>query len=170
VVQSLQNICQAGDETILSLKEKQVIKKTKEKFPEKFNIIEKLYSPLSTLHYNLRFRFEDDYPAKMPEDFARDMIYLYSEEGNFVWDGCCGSGIVPRMARQLGRATLGTDINPKAIALCKEHDPNYESDYFVRDAREINLPDIGKPHLILSSLPFGLNIIGDKNNYSLEGR
>ena len=153
----------------MSLKEKQTIKKPKEKFPEKFNIIEKIYSPLSKLTYNLTFRFQDDYPAKMPEDFARDMIYLYSKKGDGVWDGCCGSGTVPRMANQLKRIGIGTDVNPKAIQLCQEHDPKNSSTYFVRDARDMDF-NPSKPSLILSSLPFGLNIIGNKNNYSNEPR
>jgi len=152
----------------LSLKTTQKVKKPKEKFPDKFSIIEKIYSPLSVLHYNLRFRFQDDYPAKMSEDFARDMIYLYSKEGDLVWDGCCGSGIVPRIAWSLKRDATGTDVNPKAIDLAKKHDKL--SHYDVADAREISWAVGSQPELILSSLPFGLNIIGNKNNYSNEGK
>lgn len=148
------------------LKEKQVVKKPKEKFPEKFDVIEKIYSPLSVLHYNLRFRFQDNYPAKMPEDFARDMIYLYSKENDVVWDGCCGSGTVPRIANELNRIGMGSDVNPKAISLAQEHDPENKLKYHVKDAREMST----YADLILSSLPFGLNIIGKKNNYSNEGK
>lgn len=151
---------------LVKLKDQQKVKSEKEKFPEKFTVIEKLYSPLSVLHYNLTFRFIDDYPAKMPEDFARDMILLYSNEGDLVWDGCCGSGTVPRMAWQLDREGFGTDVNPKAIELCQKHDGQHPGYYQVNDCREMKL-DL-KPKLILSSLPFGLNIIGTKNNYSDE--
>ena len=149
------------------LKEKQTIKKSKEKFPEKFDVIEKLYSPLSVLHYNLRFRFQDNYPAKMPEDFARDMIYLYSKEDDTVWDGCCGSGTVPRIANGLKRIGVGSDVNPKAVDLAIQHDKEHEGSYHTADAREAEKLNVD---LILSSLPFGLNIIGDKNNYSSEGK
>lgn len=149
----------------MSLKEKEKVK-TKKKFPDKFTINEKLYSPLSVLHYNLTFRFLDDYPAKMPEDFARDMILLYSNKGDLVWDGCCGSGTVPRVAFSLERVGYGSDINPKAIDLCKAHDEEYADYYQVKDCREMTF-DV-KPKMILSSLPFGLNIIGNKNNYSNE--
>lgn len=152
---------------LIQLKERQTIKKGKEKFPEKFNIIEKIYSPLSVLHYNLRFRFEDDYPAKMPEDFARDMIYLYSKKGYVVWDGCCGSGTVPRIANQLDRVGVGSDVNPKAVDLAQRHDPDHYGNYYVKDVRESERKNVD---LILSSLPFGLNIIGNKNNYSQEGK
>ena len=159
----------------MPLKSKQKVKAKKEKFPEKFTIKEKIYSPLSVLHFNLTFRFQDDYPAKMPEDFARDMIFLYSEEQDVVWDGCNGSGTVTRMANNLGRNGLGSDVNPKAIELSQQHDPLNKERYMVSDARAITSDDfiaIGfdKPKLILSSLPFGLNIIGNKNNYSNEAK
>ncbi len=140
----------------------------KSKFPDEFLLTNKIYSPLSVLHYNLTFKFDDNYPAKMPLDFARDMIYLYSKKGDLVWDGCCGSGIVPRMAWKYDRIGIGTDVNPKAIDLCKKHDPEHMQSYKVMDCQIANLPE--KPSLILSSLPFGLNIIGDKNNYSTESK
>ena len=101
-------------------KEFDKVKKKKEKFPDEYHIIKKIYSPLSVLHYNLRFNFEDDYPAKMPEDFARDMITLYSNKDQVVWDGCNGSGIVTRTANRMGRIGIGTDVNPKAIELSKK--------------------------------------------------
>jgi len=153
----------------MSLKSFDNPRERKEKFPESFKIARKIKSPLSVLHYNLRFEFEDNYPAKMPEDFARDMITLYSQEGDIVWDGCCGSGIVPRMANKMNRKGYGSDVNPKAIKLSKEHDSKNRLQYWGSDSRSV-FPSAfpSKPDLILSSLPFGLNIIGDKNNYSAE--
>ena len=149
----------------MSLKEFQKTTKEKEKFPESFEIKKKLYSPLSVLHYNLTFHFEDNYPAKMPKDFARDMILLYSNENDIVFDACCGSGIVPRIANEMNRIGLGADINEKAIELCKKLDPVFDFNYIVTDATR-TIKTESKVDLILSSLPFGLNIIGDKNNYS----
>lgn len=153
----------------MSLKSFDKPKAKKEKFQESFTIKQKLYSPLQKLTYNLTFEFDDNYPAKMPKDFARDMITLYSQPGNVVWDGCCGSGIVPRMADDLNRIGLGSDVNPKAIELTKKHSPYLKEHYQVRNASKTTKDDFvnyGQPSLILSSLPFGLNIIGDKNNYS----
>lgn len=153
------------------LKKFDKVKAKKEKFQDSFVIKQKIYSPLSVLHYNLRFEFEDNYPAKMPNDFARDMITMYSQKADVVWDGCCGSGIVPRMANQMNRIGYGSDVNPKAIDLCRNHDPEYGSYYYESDCREITKEIFcEQPSLILSSLPFGLNIIGDKNNYSAESK
>ena len=152
------------------LKKFDKIKTKKDKFKDAFEIKQKLYSPLSVLHYNLRFEFEDNYPAKMPEDFARDMITLYSQENDVVWDGCCGSGIVPRMANKMNREGYGSDVNPKAIELSRKHDLENLGRYWVSDSRTVtSISFTEKPSLILSSLPFGLNIIGNKNNYSHEG-
>jgi len=123
------------------------------------------YSPLSILYYNINFHFQDPYPAKMPEDFARDMIKLYSKPGDLVWDGCCGSGTVPRVANRMERHGIGSDVNPLAIDIAKKNDINNERLYWESDARIFEYPDVD---LIVSSLPFGLKIIGDKNNYSDE--
>ena len=87
----------------MSFKEFDKVKSKNEKLQDSFVIKQKLYSPLSVLHYNLTFEFDDNYPAKMPKDFARDMINLYSQESDVVWDGCCCSGIVPRIANQMNR-------------------------------------------------------------------
>ena len=147
------------------LKEVHAAKNPKETFPESYRISERLRSPLSILHYNLRFHFMDDYPAKMPEDFARDMIMLYSQEGDSVWDGCCGSGTVPRTARDLHRDGWGTDVNPKAVELCRKLDPTApEHRYAVADARRIKCQH--RYDLILSSLPFGPPGTRGKISYS----
>lgn len=133
-------------------------------FPQSYEIVNEIKSPLNVLWYNLRFEFPDKYPAKMPEDFARDMIKLYSKENDFVYDPMCGSGTVPRIAGQMKRESLGTDINPKAVELALKHDTN--GNYFCGDARYFK--PVKKPDVILFSPPFGLNIIGDMNQYSNE--
>lgn len=157
------------------LKEFQEEKAEKQKEPEEYTLFDepKIKAPLSVLHYNLNFIFEDDYPAKLHPDFARDMIMLYSHKGDLVYDGFCGSGTVPIVAAGLGRYGLGTDINPKAIELSLKKQKRDKVEQFtkfeVADVRDYSLP-IGsqKIDLILSSAPFGLSIAGDKNNYSEE--
>ncbi len=155
----------------MSLKKYDKPKAKKEKFQESFVIKQKIYSPLQVLHYNLTFEFDDNYPAKMPKDFARDMITMYSKKYDVIWDGCCGSGIVPRIANQMKRKGYGSDINPKAIELSQNHDPDNLGRYWVCNCSDISAVSFSaQPSLILSSLPFGLNIIGDKNNYSAESQ
>lgn len=156
---------------------KQTLKKFDETDSEEvteteFEIKTKIKSPLSTLHYNLTSVFSDNYPAKMPMDFARDMIELYTKKNDIVWDGCGGSGTVARAATRLGRRAVYSDVNEKAVDLAVElaelegHDATH---YYCDDTRTFDL-SVGiygeKADLVLSSLPFGLNIIGDKNHYS----
>lgn len=143
-------------------------------FPDNYEIMSKIKSPLSVLKYNLTFLFSDNYPAKMNPDFARDMILMYSKENQIVWDGCCGSGTVPIIASRLIRFGVGSDINPKAVSLAREHAEKETGKYVtlfkVGDARSEDITNLtgAKVDLILSSLPFGLNIAGDKNHYSGE--
>ena len=142
-----------------------------EKFPDSYEIKDEIKSPLNVLWYNMNFEFLDNYPAKMSPDFARDMIKIYSKRGDTVWDGCCGSGVVPRMAADLDRNAIGTDINPKAIELCLQHEkekPHENIIYDIRDVRTCKITSSAEVDLILSSFPFGLSIAGDKNHYSNE--
>ena len=137
-----------------------------EEFPENYEILEKIKSPLNVLWYNVNSIFPDNYPAKMPQDFARDMILFYSKKGDTVFDGFNGSGTVPRIANKLGRIGIGTDVNPKAIKLSQDHDPSNADRYWQSDLKKVNLDK--KVDLILTSPPFGISIAGDKNNYSDE--
>lgn len=139
----------------------------KRKIPESYTIKEVIKAPLNFLMYNVNALFVDNYPAKMIPQFAKDMITFYSKKGDVVWDGFCGSGTVPRMANKLGRIGIGTDVNPKAIDLCKRHDPEHAEHYWVDDLATVNLKHY-KPKLIVTSPPFGVSIGGDKNNYSTE--
>lgn len=153
-----------------ALKEFHVTKK-KSTTKETFELFEepKIKAPLSILRYNLNFEFEDDYPAKIPADFARDMIKIYSRSNDIVWDGFGGSGIVLREAAKLGRHGIYSDINPAAYHLALLHASKNKlysenTDYHLEDIRKIRFDK--KIDLIVSSPPFGLNIAGDKNNYS----
>lgn len=137
-----------------------------DRFPEEYVVSETIKAPLNCLWYNVNSIFPDNYPAKMSPDFARDMIQFYSKKGDVVWDGFAGSGTVPRTALQLGRIGLGSDVNPKAIDLCKRHDPEHSGHYWVQDLKRVELDR--KADLILTSPPFGISIGGDKNNYSDE--
>lgn len=137
-----------------------------EKFPEEYIINEKIKAPLNVLWYNVNSIFPDNYPTKMPVDFARDMILFYSKKGDVVYDGFCGSGTVPRIANQFGRIGYGSDVNPKAVDLAQRHDPENKERYWIENLTNAKLYQ--KADLILTSPPFGISIGGDKNNYSDE--
>ena len=158
---------------------RQLQKNQKPKFPDSYEILHppEIKSSLNVLYYNMNYEFKDKYPAKISEDFARDMIKIYSKEKDIVWDGFCGSGVVVRQAHLQKRRGFGTDINPLAIKLCKDHAKHLKlpSTYEIANVKTFQLSNfktkankLEKADLILSSPPFGLSITGDKNNYSNE--
>jgi SAM-dependent methyltransferase len=57
------------------------------------------------------------YPARMHPLTASRLIEAFSREGSVVLDPFCGSGTVLVEAMALGRAAVGTDINPLAVKL-----------------------------------------------------
>lgn len=59
------------------------------------------------------------YPARLHPDTAAALIESFSEAGQRVLDPFCGSGTVLVEARRLGRAAVGRDLNPLAVALAK---------------------------------------------------
>jgi len=54
-----------------------------------------------------------EHPAIFPEKLARDHIYTWSNVGDLVYDPMMGSGTVAKMAIQLGRDYIGSEINKK---------------------------------------------------------
>ncbi|MHA1769561.1 MAG: DNA-methyltransferase [Candidatus Thorarchaeota archaeon] len=55
---------------------------------------------------------KEGHPAPFPEELPRRCIRLYSFVGDTVLDPFAGSGTTLRVARQLGRNSIGYEINP----------------------------------------------------------
>ena len=55
---------------------------------------------------------QEGHPAPFPEELPRRCIRLYSFRGDTVLDPFAGSGTTLRVARQLGRNSIGYEINP----------------------------------------------------------
>ncbi len=60
------------------------------------------------------------HPAPFPEELPRRCIRLYSFVGDTVLDPFAGSGTTLRVARELGRNSIGYEINPDFIPIIKE--------------------------------------------------
>jgi site-specific DNA-methyltransferase (adenine-specific) len=54
---------------------------------------------------------QEGHPAPFPEELPRRCIRLYSFKGDTVLDPFAGSGTTLRVARQLGRNSIGFEIN-----------------------------------------------------------
>lgn len=60
------------------------------------------------------------HPAPFPEELPRRCIRLYSFLGDTVLDPFAGSGTTLRVARQLGRNSIGYEINPDYAPIIQE--------------------------------------------------
>ncbi len=59
------------------------------------------------------------YWSKKPHNLVANYIERFSQQGDFVIDSFCGSGITVIESTRLGRRAIGLDINPSAILITK---------------------------------------------------
>ena len=59
------------------------------------------------------------HPAPFPQQLAENCILLTTKPGDCVYDPFAGSGTTLAAARQLGRLSIGTEIDPAYIALAQ---------------------------------------------------
>ncbi|MCC6649164.1 MAG: hypothetical protein IT374_26795 [Polyangiaceae bacterium] len=59
------------------------------------------------------------YPARLHPDLARGLVSALAPAGGVVLDPFAGSGTVLVEARLLGRAAVGSDLNPLAVSLAR---------------------------------------------------
>lgn len=64
--------------------------------------------------------FEHDHPCPFPEELPLRLIILFSSPGDIVIDPFVGSGTTCKVARNLGRETIGIDINPEYLEMAKK--------------------------------------------------
>ena len=61
----------------------------------------------------------EEHPAPFPEELPRRIIKLYSFVGDTVLDPFLGSGTTMKVARDLGRNSIGYEINPAYLPIIK---------------------------------------------------
>jgi site-specific DNA-methyltransferase (adenine-specific) len=79
----------------------------------------------------------EKHPAPFPEELPRRCIRLYSFVGDTVLDPFAGSGTTLRVARELGRNSVGYEINPEyeAVILRKVSTASGEDDDMIEVIR-----------------------------------
>jgi len=97
------------------------------------------------------------YRGNFAPQVPRNVIEMYSEQGDSVLDPMVGAGTT------LIEAKLGVDINPEAVRLCREslrfkHYPVSRQEVRVGDARDLSFLEDGSVDLILTHPPY-MNII-----------
>ncbi len=119
-----------------------------------------------------------DYRGNFAPQVPRNLIEMYSKEGDCVLDPMVGAGTTLVEAKLLARNALGIDINPDAARLAKEalgfrHRPATKQDVRVGDARDLAGLGDESFDLIVTHPPY-MNIIrysggkidGDLSNIS----
>ncbi len=109
------------------------------------------------------------YRGNWAPQIARNLILLYSQEGDTVLDPMVGSGTTMIEAKLLGRKGIAFDIHPEVVALAQEACAPEESGKFnpkieIGDARHLSAIKNDSVDFIATHPPY-LNIIryGEKN-------
>lgn len=63
---------------------------------------------------------KEKHPAPFPEELPRRIIKLHSFVGDTVLDPFLGSGTTMKVARDLGRNSIGFEINPEYLSVIKQ--------------------------------------------------
>lgn len=84
------------------------------------------------------------YRGNWPPQLVRNILELYTTEGDVVLDPMIGGGTTAIECKLLGRNSISVDINPDAIRITNDrmnfqHDSNSYHKSFVGDARNLNL-------------------------------
>jgi len=68
--------------------------------------------------------------APFPDELVKRCILLYSFEGDIVFDPFLGSGTVMKVARELGRNSVGIELSPEYLEKAKEKLGFYQKNLF----------------------------------------
>lgn len=103
------------------------------------------------------------YRGNFAPQIARNIIEMYSEQGDSILDPMVGAGTTLIEAKLLARDALGMDINPAAVKLAEEalkfkHQPARRQKVKVGDARDLSFLKDDSFDLILTHPPY-MNII-----------
>lgn len=68
------------------------------------------------------------HPAQKPIKVLKNLIEIFTDEGDVVIDPCCGSGTTLRAAHELGRSAYGFEIDRTFYTRAKEEMLVFEED------------------------------------------
>lgn len=106
----------------------------------------------TVLNVQKRQVWKDPHPARFIPELPAKYIKLFSHAGETVLDPFCGSGTTNVIAMQLGRNSIGIDINPYSIELSLRR-LRSESDHETYMTRHLAIE--GDCRKILNEIPAG---------------
>ena len=106
---------------------------------------------------------KSDYRGNFAPQVPRNLIEMYSDEGDSVLDPMVGAGTTLVEAKLLARHALGIDINPDAAKRAEEalkftHQPPTKQKVVVGDARDLSFLKDDSFDLVITHPPY-MNII-----------
>ena len=106
---------------------------------------------------------KNNYRGNFAPQVPRNLMEMYSEEGDSILDPMVGAGTTLIEAKLLARHALGIDINPDAAKLAEEslnfaHHPPTKQKVMVGDARDLSFLKDDSIDLIITHPPY-MNII-----------
>ncbi len=79
-------------------------------------------------HWNFAGARQDNHIAMFPEELPKRLIKMFAFVGDTVLDPFAGSGTTNLAAKNLGRNSVGYEINPEFVAIIKEKLKVYQKD------------------------------------------
>jgi DNA modification methylase len=102
------------------------------------------------INVRARHHWEEKHPARFIPELPERYIKLFSHRGETVLDPFCGSGTTNVVAKQLGRNSIGVDVNPRSAAMAIARLESVQEDALTRH-KIIN----GDSRKALGDLPAG---------------
>lgn len=106
---------------------------------------------------------KSDYRGNFAPQVPRNLIEMYSNEGDLVLDPMVGAGTTLIEAKLLSRHALGVDVNPDTVKMAEaalnfNHSPPTRQKVIVGDARDLSFLKNDSFDLIIGHPPY-MNII-----------
>lgn len=91
--------------------------------PERLNCLtrqEMIELGSTVIDVKQRHRWQESHPARFIPQVPEKFIKLFSHKGETVLDPFCGSGTTNVVALQLGRSSIGIDVNQRSVQMTYE--------------------------------------------------
>lgn len=122
---------------------------------------------------DVRTQAQKEHGACFPKSLARHQIETYTKAGDTVLDPFAGVGTTMIAAHELGRKSLGIELNPRFAQMCREEidGKKMQSTIFEDDANNMRMyiPD-NSVDFILTSPPYANLLKTIKGNFAYKWR
>jgi len=94
--------------------------KVSKEIKEQLKLTDEEWNQYFTGHWNFFGEKQDKHLAMFPEELPRRLIKMFSFIGDIILDPFLGSGMTSLAAKNLGRNSIGYEINEDFLPIIKE--------------------------------------------------